>query len=93
MKNCKWCDNNFTSDISYQIYCSAVCRSAATKEKISDRYLQSKRQKRIGKPRVCRSCNKQLSIYNDEKLCNICAIDPKEVQQAIKDIKRYLNDK
>ena len=49
MKSCRWCDKNFDSDISYQIYCSEQCREEATKEKIAQRYIQSRRQKRKGK--------------------------------------------
>lgn len=93
MKNCKWCDKLFNTDITYQIYCSSDCRDFATKEKIAARYLYSRRQKRKGKDRRCKSCEQQLSIYNDEQLCNVCKINPNEVSKAIKDIKGLANGK
>ena len=53
MKHCKWCDSEFNTEVSYQIYCSVKCREQATKEKIAERYLVLRRQKRIGKERKC----------------------------------------
>lgn len=90
MKHCSWCDETFKSDISYQIYCSEACRDAATKEKISARYVISRRQKRKGKDRRCKMCNGKLSIYNDENLCNNCNVNPSEVIKALKQIKGNL---
>jgi len=88
MKNCSWCDNQFETKISYQIYCSIDCRESATKEKIAARYLISRRQKRIGKERLCKNCKEELSIYNDDPLCNSCLVNPAEVAKALKEIKR-----
>jgi hypothetical protein len=88
MKNCSWCDNQFETKISYQIYCSLACRESATKEKIAARYLISRRQKRIGKVRLCKNCKEELSIYNDDPLCNSCLVNPAEVIKALKEIKR-----
>ncbi len=93
MKNCRYCDKNFTQSVSYQIYCSAECRDLATKEKIAERYLHSKRQKRRGKTRLCRSCSSPLSIYNDDAICSSCAINPDAVTKAIKQIKGKTNGK
>lgn len=93
MKNCQWCDNDFTSQVSYQIYCSTECREAATKEKIAARYLVTRRQKRLGKSRKCKSCKKDLSIYNDEELCYDCNINPNDVNKALKEIKGLGNGK
>jgi hypothetical protein len=87
MKHCQWCDKEFQTDIKYQIYCSPTCRELATKEKIAARYLISRRQKRIGKQRVCKSCSQDLSIYNDESLCGRCLVNPKDVSKALKEIK------
>lgn len=92
-KHCKWCDNTFETSISYQIYCSAVCRDAATKEKILDRYQTIRRKKRIGKTRICKSCGSNLSIYNDEPLCNVCNVNPADIKRALKEIKGLSNDK
>ena len=87
MKHCNWCDNEFKSNISYQIYCSTVCREAATKEKIAARYIHARRQKRKGKDRRCKKCEKSLSIYNDENLCIGCNVNPSEVSKILKQIK------
>jgi hypothetical protein len=93
VKNCKWCDSQFEQTVSYQIYCSAGCRDLATKEKIAERYLHSKRQRRIGKTRLCKSCSLPLSIYNDDPTCSSCAINPDAVNKAIKEIKGKTNGK
>ena len=93
MKNCKYCDKTFRHSVSYQIYCSAECRDLATKEKIAERYLHSKRQKRRGKTRLCRSCSSPLSIYNDDAICSSCAVNPDAVIKAIKQIKGKTNGK
>jgi hypothetical protein len=93
MKNCKWCDHTFESNISYQIYCSEECREHATKEKIAQRYIHTRRQKRKNKNRVCKQCGSRLSIYNDEPLCNKCNINPNDVKRALKEIKGMSNDK
>ena len=90
MKHCQWCDKQFNTDITYQIYCSPLCRDEATKEKIAARYLISRRQKRIVKKRKCKSCDEQLSIYNDEQLCNKCNVHPGDVTKALKEIKDNL---
>lgn len=87
MKHCKWCDDVFETKISYQIYCSPECRESATKEKIAERYLLTRRKKRMGKERKCKSCESNLSIYNDELLCIKCNINPSEVAKALKQIK------
>jgi len=93
VKNCKFCDKIFEQSVSYQIYCSSECRDLATKEKIAERYLHSKRQKRRGKTRLCKSCSSPLSIYNDETICSSCAINPDAVTKAIKEIKGKINGK
>jgi hypothetical protein len=95
MKNkpCEWCDTTFETKISYQIYCSATCREAATREKISARYQITRRTKLQKKVRVCKSCGSNLSVYNDDVLCNNCIINPKEVARILKQIKGMANGK
>ena len=92
-KHCEWCDHTFQTKISYQIYCSAECREAATKEKIVARYQITRRKNRTGKIRKCRNCNNDLSIYNDDILCNICTVNPSEVMKVLKEIKGLSNGK
>lgn len=93
MKHCQWCDEQFTTKISYQIYCSAECREAATKEKIVERYAFTRRNRRHGKVRKCKSCSANLSAYNDEPLCTACVVNPNDVSKALKDIKEFMNGK
>ena len=92
-KHCEWCDHNFETKISYQIYCSAECREAATKEKIAQRYIQNKAKSRVGKERRCKSCNALLSIYNDDQVCNSCIVNPSEIEKALKEMKGFMNGK
>ena len=92
MKNCQWCNTQFSTKISYQIYCSADCRDAATREKIADRYNTTKHKKRFGKIRKCKSCGTQLSAYNDDVLCSNCLVNPSEVNKALKDIRGLSKD-
>ena len=92
-KHCQWCDHTFETEISYQIYCSAECRDAATKEKIAARYLQTRRSKRKDKDRACKNCSTPLSIYNDHPLCFNCEVDEADVAKALKSIKGLANGK
>jgi hypothetical protein len=93
MKHCQWCDTQFKPKTSYQIYCSVSCRDAATKEKIAARYEQTRRERRKNRDRKCKVCNSVLSIYNDEKVCESCIIDPKEVNKVLRQIKGIVNGK
>ena len=93
MKTCQWCDDAFEAKVSYQIYCSPECREEATKEKIAERYAQSRRNKMMGKKRFCTSCGQRLSAYNDDTICQTCMVDPKEVSRALREIKGIANDK
>lgn len=88
MKLCSWCDTSFKPAVTYQIYCSEQCRELATKEKIAERHKVLKRKKRLGKVRVCRNCQDQLSAYNDNLLCDSCEFDPVLVNKALKELKR-----
>ena len=92
MKHCQWCDSSFKSDISYQIYCSAECRTAATKEKIAERYAANRRKNRKGKVRKCKACGTNLSIYNDDPICTTCLVNPQDVSKALREIKGIINE-
>lgn len=92
MKSCERCDTKFNPKVSYQIYCSNTCRDEATKEKIAERYLRTRRQKRIGKKRICLGgCGVQLSIYNDDGFCANCNVSKKAVDKMLKQIKGYFD--
>lgn len=92
-KHCDWCDQTFEPKVSYQIYCSKECRDGATKEKIAARYLVTRRTKRLGKDRKCKSCGGSLSIYNDGQLCQSCIVNPSDVARALREIKNIANGK
>ena len=92
MRLCERCDNNFNPKVSYQIYCSTECRDDATKEKIAERYLITRRQKRLGKVRKCLGgCDVSLSIYNDSGFCSSCNVSKKAVDKMLKEIKGYFD--
>lgn len=88
-KHCSWCDTQFETKVSYQIYCSVECREGATKEKIAERYAITRRKRLKLKDRSCRACGVKLSAYNDDPLCQTCLVDPKEVAKTIREIKGY----
>ena len=91
MKLCNRCDNYFSPKVSYQIYCSEICREESTREKIAERYLISRRQKRIGKNRKCLGgCNTSLSIYNDSGFCANCNVSEKQVAKMLKELKGFV---
>lgn len=93
MKHCQWCDTSFNSTVSYQIYCSPECRTFATRQKIAERYLVSRRNDRLNKTRSCKSCGAKLSIYNDASICSACDVNPTDVKKALKEIKGIANGK
>jgi hypothetical protein len=91
VRRCERCDNNFKPKVSYQIYCSLTCREVATKEKIAERYLITRRQKRLGKVRKCLGgCDTSLSIYNDSGFCSNCNISKKAVDKMLKELKGFI---
>ena len=56
LKNCEWCGNDFDANVSYQIYCNADCRTAATKEKNNNKQREKRIKSRVGKERLCSTC-------------------------------------
>jgi hypothetical protein len=92
VKSCNKCDKKFIPKVTYQIYCSEFCREEATKEKIAQRYLITRRQKRIGKKRLCRGdCGLKLSIYNVDGFCSNCNINKKIVDKTLREIKKFFD--
>ena len=92
MKTCAWCANEFAPKVSYQIYCSFECRDQATKNKIAERYQLTRIKNRSKRQRKCAGgCGTTLSIYNDSKLCSSCETNQKNLEQALKEIKRFFN--
>jgi len=92
VKQCEKCDTYFKPKVTYQIYCSDECRTIATKEKISERYLITRRQKRKNKIRMCLGgCETKLSIYNDDGFCANCNVSKKAVDKMLKQIKGYFD--
>jgi uncharacterized protein YmfQ (DUF2313 family) len=92
VKLCNRCDNIFKPKVTYQIYCSESCRKKTTREKIAQRYQITRRQKRIGKKRICLGgCGVKLSIYNDDGFCSNCNVSKKSVDKMLKEIKGYFD--
>lgn len=92
MKICDWCSEIFEPNVSYQIYCCAECRDAATKEKVNERYQQKRRKKLAQKERRCANgCGTILSIYNDSGLCGSCIINERQVSSALKELKGLID--
>jgi ribosomal protein S14 len=92
-KHCNWCDTQFQTKLSYQIYCSPECREQATREKIAEKYNRERIKKRGSKIRLCKSCGTSLSIYNEFTICNTCESNPDELSQILKEIKGIANGK
>ena len=93
MKQCEWCNKQFSPSVSYQIYCSVGCRDEATKEKIAERHKFLKIKNRRSKTRLCSGgCGSTLSVYNEDSLCASCSVNIKEVNLKIKEIKRLINE-
>lgn len=91
MKLCSRCDTYFLPRVSYQVYCSELCREDATRDKIAERYQATRRQKRIGKVRKCLGgCDTSLSIYNDSGFCANCNISAKQVAKMLKELKGFI---
>lgn len=91
MKLCSRCDTYFIAKVSYQVYCSELCREQATREKIAERYQATRRQKRKGKIRKCLGgCDTSLSIYNDSGFCANCNVSAKQVAKMLKEIKGFI---
>jgi hypothetical protein len=92
VKLCNRCDTYFKPRVSYQIYCSDICREESTKEKIAERYLATRRQKRYGKKRNCLGgCGISLSMYNDSGFCANCNVSEKAVNKMIKELKGFID--
>jgi predicted nucleic acid-binding Zn ribbon protein len=91
-KHCEWCDHSFETKINYQIYCSAECREAATKEKIMQNYFLKQTKKRFLKKRACKSCGSLLSAYNVSQTCFGCADNPSDVSKALREMKGIINE-
>jgi hypothetical protein len=92
VKLCERCEIQFKPKVSYQIYCGDTCREESTKIKIAERYQITRRQRRIGKKRLCiGGCGEQLSIYNDSGFCPNCNVNKKEVDKMLKQIKGFID--
>jgi len=91
LKLCNKCDVYFTPKVSYQVYCTEICRQEATKEKIAERYHLTRRQKRKGKEKKCLGgCDTKLSIYNDSGFCANCNVSKKAVDKMLKELKGFI---
>jgi hypothetical protein len=47
----------------------------------------------MSQERKCKSCDANLSAYNDEILCGTCLVNPSDVMKALKEIRGIANGK
>ena len=87
LKNCEWCGKDFDANVSYQIYCGTNCRTESTKDKNNVKQRDKRIKSRVGQVRDCSTCNKPLSIYNDDTFCGSCIGDEKKLNKFIRGIK------
>lgn len=91
MNRCAWCDTSFTKQHTQQIYCSVECRTEASKES-ARRYAKiAKYKARVGKTRLCKSCQTPLSVYNNHQMCSLCEIKDDLVRKALGNIKDFID--
>ena len=88
---CRLCDKEFKSDLKHQVYCSVECREKATRQKMIERQEKERLKRRIKKKRFCSNCKKEISIYNEDSLCNTCTIDKRKVDKFLKDLKHLFD--
>jgi hypothetical protein len=92
MKACQWCLEVFKAKVDYQIYCSANCREAATREKVRDRARIASIRRRYKKNRMCaNNCGTKLNAYNDSKICARCVVNDKLVEKALDNITDFFS--
>jgi hypothetical protein len=92
MKPCAWCVNQFQPSVSYQIYCSPVCREEATKEKIAQRYNINRIKNRAKKERRCSGgCETVISVYNENNFCTVCMVNKKKVDKTLKELRNFFD--
>lgn len=86
-KICDWCSHDFEANVSYQIYCGAECRTAATRDKNAAKQRDKRYRSRKYKERKCATCKSPLSIYNDSSFCSGCIGDKKEFKRFLRGLK------
>ena len=87
LKNCDWCGDSFTANVSYQIYCGADCRVESTRQNNLAKQKEKLIKSRAGKDRRCGTCSKPLSVYNDETYCSSCIGDNKSYKKFLRNIR------
>lgn len=70
----KGCDIAFIKKTHNQRYHDDECCRLATNAKIMEKYYQRRAQK-LGLARECTSCDKPLSRYNSDNVCNACSLN------------------
>lgn len=72
------CGKEFVKQTHNMKYCSNECCRIETNRKIMEKYHERAAIRR-GKKRVCKTCDKPLSRYNDNDTCGPCAIANRNV--------------
>jgi hypothetical protein len=79
----KGCEIVFAKRTHNQRYHDDECCRLATNAKIMQKYYQRRAQK-LGLARDCVSCDKPLSRYNSDSVCNACSLNRQvERNQAV----------
>jgi len=93
MKQCDWCHTPFSPTVSFQIYCSEECRTAATKHNQAIKSKERKLNRRKTKKRICANsdCTNVLSVYNESKYCASCYFSEHVVLREVENLKRRHN--
>ena len=75
----KTCNNEFNPKTHNMKYCSDECCREATNLKIKEKYY-AKKERLSGKVRICinKTCDVELSKYNESDICQKCITEEKE---------------
>jgi hypothetical protein len=84
---CRQCDKEFDGT-SNQVYCSADCRTQATKEAAIARKEERRRLRRKKASKNCIVCGAKLSMYGYGNTCDIHS-NPKSLSPLLKKIRDY----
>lgn len=69
----KGCEIAFNKKTHNQRYHDEECCRLATNAKIMEKYY-ARRAQRLGLARTCENCDKALSRYNSDAICNACVL-------------------
>lgn len=85
-KQCNYCFGLFSTTLDRQIYCSANCRTLATKERQANN-----RKTVVPRRKSCASsgCSNLVSANLDSIYCSSCFYTNSDLEKDLRKIKRY----